>query len=283
MIADVNGSVVETGETDNTAIYELIVLPRPDVNEPNETPETATEIALTEGRAVVSGLTIHSDLDVDWFRIDLQRTAVPNETIAIKYKPDEGALIAKLYDASSLLLNSVTGIDGVLGLNLRGLAAGAYRLAISVGLPGEFSTNYSITVDVRASLAASLAPLSGPSSTSPLPSSFEASEGSKPDAALTRDYLSLLSLVRSRQPGMSDTADTQLQSIFEAQITNGSFSVAGPAVEFARRLCAACATYGCRILIGPETFEQASETFEARPIEVLKGVGERRRVGGTGD
>ncbi len=57
-----------------------------------------------------------------------------------------------------------------------------------------------------------------------------------------------------------------------------SFSVAGPAVEFARRLCAACATYGCRILVGPETFEQASESFEARPIEVLKMLGERRRV-----
>lgn len=57
-----------------------------------------------------------------------------------------------------------------------------------------------------------------------------------------------------------------------------SFSVAGPAVEFARRLCAACATYGCRILVGPETFEQATETFEARPIEVLKAVGERRRI-----
>lgn len=57
-----------------------------------------------------------------------------------------------------------------------------------------------------------------------------------------------------------------------------SFSVAGPAVEFARRLCAACATYGSRILVGPETFEQASDTFEARPIEVLKAVGERRRI-----
>ena len=57
-----------------------------------------------------------------------------------------------------------------------------------------------------------------------------------------------------------------------------SFSVAGPAVEFARRLCAGCATYGSRILVGPETFEQASDTFEARPIEVLKAVGERRRI-----
>jgi adenylate cyclase len=58
----------------------------------------------------------------------------------------------------------------------------------------------------------------------------------------------------------------------------GSFSVAGPAVEFACRLCGACATYGCRILVGPETFEQAGEGFEARPIEVLKTAGERRRI-----
>lgn len=57
-----------------------------------------------------------------------------------------------------------------------------------------------------------------------------------------------------------------------------SFSVAGPSVEFARRLCAAAGTYGCRILVGPETFEQASDTFEARPIEVIKSTGERRRL-----
>lgn len=57
-----------------------------------------------------------------------------------------------------------------------------------------------------------------------------------------------------------------------------AFSVAGPAVEFARRLCAACGTYGSRILIGPETFDLAQETFEARPIEVLKGTSDRRRL-----
>lgn len=57
-----------------------------------------------------------------------------------------------------------------------------------------------------------------------------------------------------------------------------NFSVAGAPVEFARRLCAACGTYGCRTLIGPETFEIAGETFEARPIEVLKGSGQRRHI-----
>lgn len=58
----------------------------------------------------------------------------------------------------------------------------------------------------------------------------------------------------------------------------GSFSVAGPVVEFARRLCSACGTYGSKILIGPETHEPAAETLEVRPIEVVKAVGERRRV-----
>lgn len=57
-----------------------------------------------------------------------------------------------------------------------------------------------------------------------------------------------------------------------------NYSVSGSAVEFARRLSAGCATYGCRILVGPETFEQTTEAFEARPIEVIKVIGERRRV-----
>ena len=56
----------------------------------------------------------------------------------------------------------------------------------------------------------------------------------------------------------------------------GSFSVAGTTVEFARRLCAACATYGCRILVGPETYAGASEFIEARPIELLRRPDGRR-------
>lgn len=58
----------------------------------------------------------------------------------------------------------------------------------------------------------------------------------------------------------------------------GSYSVAGPAVDFARRLCAAAPGYGSRILIGPETHEAASESIEVRPIEILKSAAGRRRV-----
>ncbi len=50
----------------------------------------------------------------------------------------------------------------------------------------------------------------------------------------------------------------------------GAFSVAGPNVEFARRLCAACANYGCRILIGPNTLADARDEFEARPIDLIR-------------
>jgi adenylate cyclase len=56
----------------------------------------------------------------------------------------------------------------------------------------------------------------------------------------------------------------------------GSFSVAGTTVEFARRLCAACANYGCRILVGPETYADAGEFVEGRPIELLRRADGRR-------
>jgi adenylate cyclase/guanylate cyclase len=58
----------------------------------------------------------------------------------------------------------------------------------------------------------------------------------------------------------------------------GRYSVSGPVVEFARHLSAACAQYGCRILAGPLTFEQAAGSVEARPIDLLQRAGSRRRV-----
>ncbi len=58
----------------------------------------------------------------------------------------------------------------------------------------------------------------------------------------------------------------------------GSYSVAGPAVDFARRLCAACSSYGARILIGPDAYGPAADFLEVRPIEILKVSARRRRV-----
>ncbi len=58
----------------------------------------------------------------------------------------------------------------------------------------------------------------------------------------------------------------------------GSFSVAGPAVEFARRLCSACGTYGTRILIATDTFESARDSLEVRPIDVIRSSAERVRT-----
>jgi class 3 adenylate cyclase len=57
-----------------------------------------------------------------------------------------------------------------------------------------------------------------------------------------------------------------------------NYSVAGPAVDFARRLCSASSTYGARILIGPDAYSPAAESLEVRPIEILKVSARRRRV-----
>lgn len=51
----------------------------------------------------------------------------------------------------------------------------------------------------------------------------------------------------------------------------GSFSVAGEAVEFARRLCSANMIYGSRILISPDTFALAADSVEVRPLELIRG------------
>lgn len=49
----------------------------------------------------------------------------------------------------------------------------------------------------------------------------------------------------------------------------GGFSVAGNTPDFARKLCTACSTYGCRILTANDTLEPEFDTFEVRPIELI--------------
>ena len=56
------------------------------------------------------------------------------------------------------------------------------------------------------------------------------------------------------------------------------YSVAGPVVEFASYLSAACHNYGCRMLVGPVTYAMAESTIEFRPIDLLQRKGLRRRV-----
>lgn len=56
------------------------------------------------------------------------------------------------------------------------------------------------------------------------------------------------------------------------------YSVAGPTVEFAEYLSAACRNYGCRILVGSTTYTMAENAIEFRPIDLLERKGLRRRV-----
>jgi class 3 adenylate cyclase len=50
----------------------------------------------------------------------------------------------------------------------------------------------------------------------------------------------------------------------------GSVSLAGEAVEFSRRLCAANNIYGSRILVGSGAFALAGENLEVRPMELIQ-------------
>ncbi len=50
----------------------------------------------------------------------------------------------------------------------------------------------------------------------------------------------------------------------------GAFSVAGEAVEWARRLCAANQIYGSRVLLGSQTFQMAENAIEVRPLDLVQ-------------
>jgi class 3 adenylate cyclase len=56
----------------------------------------------------------------------------------------------------------------------------------------------------------------------------------------------------------------------------GAFSVAGEAVEWGRRLCAANMVYGSRCVIGTQTFQLAEEKIEVRPLELVQRHAEDR-------
>lgn len=53
--------------------------------------------------------------------------------------------------------------------------------------------------------------------------------------------------------------------------------IVGEAIELARRFCVANRFYGSRILVGPQTFEFASNAVVARPIDFLSGVTAQER------
>ncbi len=56
------------------------------------------------------------------------------------------------------------------------------------------------------------------------------------------------------------------------------YSVAGPTIEFARYLSMLCLKYGCRILVGPNTYEMAENNAEFRPMDLLEYQGNCRYV-----
>ena len=50
----------------------------------------------------------------------------------------------------------------------------------------------------------------------------------------------------------------------------GAFSVAGEAVDWARRLCAANVIYGSRLLLGSQTYQMAESAVEVRPLDLVQ-------------
>ncbi|MCC6235883.1 MAG: hypothetical protein IT580_24825, partial [Verrucomicrobiales bacterium] len=153
-ILDAGGAVTESSETDNIAVAEIVVRAAPDAFEPNDAGSAAPLLDLATGRVLLERLTIHDPSDVDRFRFQLDATGYPADVLQLTYRSTEPDLLLELRDADGIGAGTILGVGGTATLSLRGLTPGTYTVTVSGIGAGEFSSGYSLLVDLRQSVAA---------------------------------------------------------------------------------------------------------------------------------
>lgn len=149
--------VLERDETNNIArILYSLGGGGPDLMEPNNS------FAQVEGRPeggpnspnlgpcgpqrVVPGLTIHEDVDSDYFRFSMNETGGPADFVRIDFDLSEGDLDLELYDAAGELLRVSHSGTGWERIPLEGQPEGWYFVRV-YGFAGATSPEYTLTID----------------------------------------------------------------------------------------------------------------------------------------
>jgi len=122
------------GRRGATAPYDLaIVAPetaRGDALEPNDSPDTATDLQQLAGETSLTDLSIHANADGtpndDWFQFETQAVGDSTDYVEIQFSHYEGDLDMVLYDASGEPVAWSVSVSDNERVSLEGLSAGAY-------------------------------------------------------------------------------------------------------------------------------------------------------------
>lgn len=106
-----------------------------------------------DAQRVVSGMSIHTTSDVDWFRIELESDAQSYDGISISGEDTGTTMVAELYPIGILSNSSLpaVGVSSASGstsyLTLAGMSKGVYYVKVSAS--GKTQSSYSMTVSLQ--------------------------------------------------------------------------------------------------------------------------------------
>lgn len=157
---DPDNKVLEADETNNATRIQITLGTPPlaqDKYEPNDSPEAVTtqpaggpwspNLGPSNPSRVVSGLSIHSATDVDWFRFYANETGGAGDAVRITFDPAVGDLDLELYDGQGTLVASSAEVGAALEeISLSGRPEGWYW-AVVRGKSGATNPAYELTVD----------------------------------------------------------------------------------------------------------------------------------------
>ncbi|QEH32938.1 hypothetical protein OJF2_14280 [Aquisphaera giovannonii] len=100
----------------------------------------------------ITGLSVHSSSDQDWFKFELTSTGRDGQYVGISFDDSLGDLTMELYDAAGTLVEKTAGAGGLEKIGLERLAAGAYYVLVR----GAANPSYTLLTNITP--AATLTP-----------------------------------------------------------------------------------------------------------------------------
>ncbi|MCA2624882.1 MAG: pre-peptidase C-terminal domain-containing protein, partial [Microcystis sp. M20BS1] len=109
---------------------------------PNNTLTLAYDLRNIDGSVALSGLSIHTATDQDWFKVQIKQRTAANQFVSIDFAHQEGDLWLELFNASGTKLRESNTDKNSEQVSLANLDPGAYYVKVS----GAVNPNYSLTV-----------------------------------------------------------------------------------------------------------------------------------------
>jgi Ca2+-binding RTX toxin-like protein len=112
----------------------------------NDTSTKAYDLKTIEGGTSLSGLTLHTTTDKDWFQFTTTATGKENHSIRLDFAHNLGDLDLVLYNSDGTTVRGRSETtENFEEISLNGIAAGTYKVQIS-GYKGATNPNYSLSI-----------------------------------------------------------------------------------------------------------------------------------------